>query len=58
MKPALEKPINLRLPRDLKRDIEKLARENGLAIVSQIRMLLTKGLSDGKRPLNKRFKAG
>lgn len=50
-------PLSLRLTPVLKYEIEKLAKENGLAVTSQIRMLLTRGLAIGKRPSKQRIKA-
>lgn len=54
--PKFKKPISLRLTPSMAEQVEKLAESNGLAVVSQIRMLLAKGLLDGKRTPIKKLK--
>lgn len=51
-----KQPISLRLTPTMADQVEKLALQNGLAVVSQIRMLLMKALLDGRRLPNKRLK--
>ena len=55
--PKLRPPISLRLTPKLEAEIERLATENGLAVTSQIRMVLTRGLSfANKAKTDKRVK--